>query len=488
MKLFGAGKPDHPMAERKEASRLLGELPALDGKALEELGHWHDSLAGAEGFKADERAQRLAMLDEAARPRLDKTARQYFAAARSGGSAKAQENLLWARMHDYWRQAGQAHARSVEALAQAGKGAEKALPGAALAALRALGQQLKWQHLRSGPIDAAVWGLVNKIFALAEARGVGEAKTEFLKVAFLSASSPDSLSAPETELADRLIAELAPALVIASAPAPELGYWTDLAQPMAPARASRPPQPAASVRWLGAGSAFARVTAFIGAIEAKSSVPSELKLGADYDAETVLEVMRHLALHWAPRPPERKHTRRSLKTRLNIRHGFDGVLDALGAKGDSLDFGARPTESWAVENISVGGFGAIVQQAKDDWLKVGALVAVQPHGAPNWMVGAVRRVSRVSNQEIRVGVQTLSRTPAVSQFGLRSGQAHGVLLPPATPSDGEAAIALRAGVYAAGQNLEASIDGRQHVYLPQGIAERGEDYEIVKFREMVREA
>jgi len=25
MKLFGAGKPDHPMADRKEAARLLGE-------------------------------------------------------------------------------------------------------------------------------------------------------------------------------------------------------------------------------------------------------------------------------------------------------------------------------------------------------------------------------------------------------------------------------------------------------------------------------
>src|SRR5688572_4576430 len=188
MKLFGAGKPDHPMAERKEAGRLLSELPAHDGKAIEELGHWHDSLAAAEGFKVEELAQRLAMVDEAARPKLEKTARQYLAATRSGGTQRAQENLLWARMHEYWRQAGHAHARAVDALVQAGKGAEKTLPGAALAALRALGQQLKWQHLRSGPIDTLVWGQVNRIFALADARGVAEAKTEFLKVAFLSAS------------------------------------------------------------------------------------------------------------------------------------------------------------------------------------------------------------------------------------------------------------------------------------------------------------
>ena len=50
------------------------------------------------------------------------------------------------------------------------------------------------------------------------------------------------------------------------------------------------------------------------------------------------------------------------------------------------------------------------------------------------------------------------------------------------------AIALPAGVYAQGLNLETEHAGRQHVYMPQGVAERGEDYEIVKFKAMVRES
>jgi len=89
-------------------------------------------------------------------------------------------------------------------------------------------------------------------------------------------------------------------------------------------------------------------------------------------------------------------------------------------------------------------------------------------------------------EETRVGVETLSRTPAVSHFALRNnGEAQGLLLPAVS---GEASIALRVGVYAQGENLEATISGRQHVYLPQGIVERGEDYEIVRFKEMVRES
>src|SRR6185503_17575008 len=124
-------------------------------------------------------------------------------------------------------------------------------------------------------------------------------------------------------------------------------------------------------------------------------------------------------------------------------------------------------------NVSAGGFGALVMVAKCDWLKVGALVAAQPEGAP-WLVGTVRRMTKVSGQEMRVGVETLSRSPALSEFLLKTGQAQGVLLPAAVP--GDASIALRAGVYARGENLEASIGGRQHVYMPQGVAARGDDY------------
>jgi hypothetical protein len=197
--------------------------------------------------------------------------------------------------------------------------------------------------------------------------------------------------------------------------------------------------------------------------------------------------MRHLATYWSPAPPERKHKRHSVTSQLKIVHGFGGVLEVLGGDSDSLDFGGGTAESWRIENVSAGGFAALAPQAKSDWLKVGALVAAQPDGTGTWLVGTVRRVSKVSSQETRVGVETLSRAPALSHFAIRNtGELQGVLLPAAVP--GEAAVALRAGVYAPGENLETTIGGRQHVYLPQGVTERGDDYEIVRFRELVRES
>jgi len=459
------------MADRKHARRILEELPAQNLKALEELAHWHESASAAEGFKAEERAQVLAMIDEAAQPRLRKLAREYL------GAARVQQDLLWTRIHEYWHQAAQAYARAI---------GPKPLPELVAGALRASGQQIKWQQLRYGPIDAAVWGLLNRIFALAEAQGIAAGQPEFLKAALFGASAMDSRLPHEIELAERLIDALAPAFALAKSPAPELPYWTDLGRTMAPARGKQPPQPAPGVRFIGPGAALGTLQSMIKAVEG-GQVPPELKLGA-CDAEMLLGVMRHLAAHWAPAPPERKHKRHSMTSSLKVVYGFNGVVDALGGASDSLDFGSGPPASWVVENVSAGGFGALAPQAKSDWLKVGALVAAWPDGAPGWMVGTVRRVSKISPQEIRVGVETLSRTPAVSHFALRNtGELQGVLLPAGTAS-GDAAIALRAGVYAPGENLEATIGGRQHVYLPQGIAERGDDYEIVRFKEMVRES
>ncbi len=485
LNLFG-GKADHPLANPKEVRRVLDTLPAQELKALDELSHWHESVSTAAGFKPAERVQVTGALDEAAQPRLRKLSRDYFAATRP---SRYQENLLWTQMHEYWRQAGLAWARTVDGFLQANDA--RGLATAAVRALRALAQQIKWQHLRYGPIDPKVWSVINNVFAAAEARGVADARSEFLKVAMFSASSPDGLLPAEIELAEKLVSELAGNFVIATAPARELLYWTDLAQAMAPVRMAKPPTPVPTLRHFGPGGGVARLQDIIKRLETTGQVPSDLNLvGAD--PEVVLEVLRHLAVYWSPEPPARQHPRHPVKSRLAIAHGFDGVIEALGgAGGGSLDFDAKGTgaESWIVDNVSAGGIGAVVPQMKGDWLRVGTLLAMQPDGGANWVVGMVRRLSRTSTQEARVGIQTLSRAPALAKFSMRGlGEHVGVLLPSPVLGSGETSIALKAGIYARGQNLEAEMQGQHHVFMPQGTPESGDDYELVRFRGMVREA
>ena len=501
LKLFGAGRPDHPMADPREARRILEELPAQDPcKALEELAHWHESVGAAEGFRLENRIALHLALDDAAQPRLRKLARDYCAAARP---SRVQENRLWTHCHDYWRQAGVAFARCVESFLQEAKPAEAVrtqLPALLVRTLRSLAQHLKWMHLRYGPVDPEVWGILNRVYALAESRGAAATKVaayagqpestprqEFLKAAIFSASSPDSLLPREIQLAEHLIGEYSADFAFAGAQAPELPYWTDLARPMAPLRVARAPQPGPGVRFLGGGAALASLQGLIQKIEASGQVPAGANLGDSYEPEAALDAMQHLAMHWSPVPPERRHPRHSVKSRLAIVQGFDSVRQVLLPE-DPTSFQRPVEEAWIVENVSAGGFGAVMPQAKGDWLKVGALVGMQPEGGPNWIAGMIRRVNRLSGREARVGIQTLSKAPQALDLALRGARVAAILLPDGEPGSLETSIALKPAIFAAGANAEAEHGGRQHLYIPQGVAERGEDYEIVRFREMIREA
>jgi hypothetical protein len=503
MKLFGGSKPDHPLADPKEAKRLLEALPANDPvKSLDELMHWMESVAAAEGFKPEARIQLLVTLGDFAQPFVRKLAKDYFSTARH---SRFQENRLWTALHGYWKQAGLAYARSVDQCVQNPKAAEaarSALPLLLVRTLRSYAQQIKWMHMRYGPIDLACWGVFNSVYAYAEARQLAQARVtvyagaagsstpqqEFLKGALFSASAPDGLLPLEVELAERVVAEFAPHFVLAAAPAPGLAFWSNLAQAMPPARQSRAPQPAPGLRWFGAGAALDKVHDLAERIMVGGQVPPEVNLGGSYEPHVALEVLRHLHLYWSPQAPERKTQRHPVKSRLSVAHGYADVIGVLGG-GDSLDFDNQNSESWIVENVSAGGFGAVVPQLKGDWLRVGALLALQPEGGNNWLLGLIRRVNKVDGQQARVGIETLSKTPLLSNFalaGVKTFTEQGVLLKNGDAA--EARIVLKPGVFTPGQNLEIERGERHHVYLPQAVSERGEDFEIARYRELIREA
>ena len=503
MKLFGGGKPDHPLADPKEARRLLDALPADDAvKALDELMHWIESVAAVEGFRPEARIQLLFALDEAAQPRVRKLARDYFGAARP---SRFQENRLWTALHGFWKQAAYAYARAVDLFVQNQKGVDAAraqLPLLLARTLRSYTQQIKWMHMRYGPIDLASWGVMNGVYAYSEMRqlaqapvtvyaGTGAAQSspqmEYLKAAMFAVSAPDGLLPVEVEVAEQVIAALAPRYVLGAAAGPELVFWTDLGQAIAPARATRAPQARPALRLFGPGAALAEVHDLAERTMVGGAVPPELKLAGEHDAHLVLDVLRHLHLYWSPQAPERKTQRHPVKSRLSVTYGYDGVVGALGGS-DSLDFDNKGAESWIVENVSAGGFGAVVPQVKGDWLRVGALLAMQPEGGSNWVLGVVRRVNKTAGQQARVGIETLSKTPLLSRFavsGVKTMTEQGVLIRGGEAA--EARIVLKPGVFAPTQNLEAPQGANHHVYIPQAIAERGEDYEIARFRELVRE-
>jgi hypothetical protein len=508
MKLFGGGKPDHPMADAKEARKILDGLSAGDPfQAAEELSHWLESVCSVEGFRPEHRARLAQMIDEAAQLHVRKLQREYLSSPRL---SKSQENRLWSAIHDYYKQSGIAFSACIDSYATRQEGYEDlkhGMPLLTVRGLRTLAAQMKWEYLRYGPVDHSLWGIFAKIYALAEAREYARAKAalypgvpgdsspeqEFLKAVMLSASSPDSLLPVEIELAERLIAHFAGSFKLTRDPQPDVAYWIDLAASRAPVRLARPPQHAPTLRFFAAGKAGLELGRLVQTVKSTHAVPSGIGLGGHYEPEVVLGVLEHLALYWSPKPPERKAPRHKVKSHLAATHGFDGVLAALDPSGlPAVDDGS--IESWIIENVSAGGFGASIPQIKGEWLKIGCLLALQPDGGNNWLLGVIRRLNRESAQQGTVGIQTLARAALPVKFRLQSGQMGrsvdaeaGILLNP-SDSATEAQLLLRTGVLVAGQNVEIERNGKHYLLLPAGVVEQSEDYELLRCKQLVREA
>ncbi|MCX7890894.1 MAG: hypothetical protein N2544_00825 [Burkholderiales bacterium] len=506
LKIFSGSKPDHPMGDLKEARRLVAELPAGDPiKTLEELAHWFESVR-AESFAPGHRAQVALLLDEAGQPAARRLGREYIGAQRL---SKVQEIRWWKALDGFWRNSAQAFVDVLKAFEAGEKGAD-ALKGSlgliAVRALRSLATQMKWLHVRYGPLEQGVWRMAGGVLGLAEWRKVSRVpvqvyqgipgdstpEQEFLRMVLFSVSAPDSLLPLEIDIAERIIAAMVPSQTITATPPAEATYWVDIAAGTPPLRHARPPEKSTTVRYVATAGAAERAAALHEAAVRTRAMPSELGLGDLYELGPVVEVLAHLAAQWASKPPERRHERHRVKARLTVAPGFDGAVDVL-QPGASLAFTGEGTESWIVENVSAGGFGAIVTQAPSDWVKIDGLLALQPEGGTNWVLGVIRRITREALDKAGIGIQTIARAPTPVELRVQSGNVLGldseigILAAPPRPGDREARLVVRAGVHAPGQNLVLEHEGRGFVLTPQAIAERGPDYELLDCRVMVRE-
>jgi len=117
---------------------------------------------GWAGFSHEHRAQLVLMVDEAAQGHLRKLQRDYLGSPRL---SKFQENRLWTAIRESYRHAALAFAVCVDVFVTAQKGWEELKPAMTLLsvrAVRAAAGQMKWQYVRYGLQDNALWGMVSR--------------------------------------------------------------------------------------------------------------------------------------------------------------------------------------------------------------------------------------------------------------------------------------------------------------------------------------
>lgn len=498
-KLFSP-RVSHPLADPKEVRRRVAGLP-LDNAfdAIDRVSGWLQALGRAGDMPLDPHFEALRQLDEAAQPHLRRLAREYLNLSRPSAS---EEGRLWETNHDYWRLVADLYARCIERFLEEPK--DKAqeflrtnlpLVSARLVAARAA--QLKWLAYHYAPSNAALWGDIGRAYLVADALDCAEeplrlypeqlvlrtVAQQYLQALVLQASSIDCLVPLEIELADRLIEHLLPAFVLSAESGADSVYWVDAASGIPPLRLVRQPaEMTASMRFFSPGRAPQVVDELIGKVT-RGEVPEDLDLGRPSAARQLLPVLGHLARYWAAQPPQREHPRHFVKNRCAIVHGFRDCYATLTG-GDAND----TEESWEVENVSFGGFGAEVDCSQSNWPKLGALLCVQPEGGANWILGVVRRYGRRNDALARVGIQSLSRRAAGVKLHLHSsGRAAASGFPGIWLRDGgaagEARIVLPPNTFNAGQSLEFAPDNRRTALSPIALDESGSDYQIGRYRE-----
>jgi len=310
----------------------------------------------------------------------------------------------------------------------------------------------------------------------------------------LAASSPDGLLPIHQEIAGRAIAHFAGAFRLSVRPE-GCAHCFDLALPKPPLRLFQETQPTETLRYFGAGDALAGLDQLTGQISG-GHVPPEFDLGGSYETELVAAVLKRLAHTWSLAPSVRGTERRQTAGHAAVVPGLKELLSTVKPSGsENPNLGQQPpTESWIVDNMSDGGYGAIIPPQMSEWARVGALVGLKSETSQYWAAGLIRRITVDEHRQRRVGIQlltsaavplALSMADSMTSLDFNLSTEQGILLDP-PDTEGEVGVLLGTGVvngvFKARDKLELRCRDQTLRVILSTIVEAGEGFDWAKFK------
>jgi len=495
-------RSDHPMADRRHAVEFLSRLPQDDPfRVLEEITYWLKQLRDAYGLIPQRALEVVDLFDVTAYPHRSKLV-EYFIAV-GGRYQNYQAQRAWNTSFHFAHELGAAYRFLIEQYRKRVTGFEllkPMLPMIAGRAMRALESELKWSLLRRGRLDETLWAAAGELYTYAEENGfatesmtlyAGEqtdsnVQREYLQALMLSISSADTLSPRKLHLAESFIRHYADFFVLERAPRRGCSYHVDLKAAKGPARVLSRAAPASTVRYFGPDQAAASLDNMIERVRVRDAAPAELELGGRFDAQTVLDVLEHLARYWDLTPPTRASERRPVLMRIDVVHDFGSIMSMVSGDSQELDFSSA-METWTLENESDGGLGARVTDGINEWLEIGSLLGIRLEEGASWGVGVVRRLSCPTTGQMFVGIQTLSKGAVRVDVSATSDDKHDDALLLLSDSEGSAqtnelALMLPSGTFDAEKRFVVHTFGRAYPLTPKQLLESGTGYECARFR------
>jgi hypothetical protein len=483
--LFSA-KPKHPLADAKEARRIIEALethkPAV---IIDEVSIWLESLAGLDDIPASLRFRRIAELSAVAMPASRRLGREFLAAPQ-------QEQKSWQLIIIFWDRLKEALQRCLDEVDANPKARNAFKPemNALLAALLvAFHGHQRWIQFRYDALDGDQWAAMGKIYLdsqqekfaenqvkpFGDAEGTTSIRGEYLKLLVFHASSMGNLSPHEISLAERFIAHFLPHFTLSIDPKGGT-YWIDAGKPQPPMRLIHPPEASPGVSFIGLTQAVVAARELHGRITASQTSPSGIDLGGQYPVATLLAVLDHLSACWSPQPPTRSFQRHRVASPMVASNGFASLHAILSG----TNLGQAQAESWQGEDVSQGGMSVRLPLSRNAQLQVGALVGCQPAGNGHWLIGVVRRFQRESETQGTAGIETLSKTPQ-GVTAIDSAMKTDLILLDPLRDDTSIRVLLKPCDWEDGPTMQLFIDGQPWRLHPDEKLEEGTDWLNARF-------
>lgn len=502
--IFGK-KSDHPLAYIKTAQQILEGIQKSDApNALQELTGWIESIVElADDFRLDHAFTVLRMFDEAAQPYARKLLRDYFTLQTL---SKFQENRLWTVLNNFYAQNELAYHDVLKRYRNRERGASAIKEDMAIVGARgiaALSGRLKLATARYAMVEPMLWSRLVDFYSHAEANayqnviagrypgvpGETSVTQEFAALLVWYGVNAGNQTPLQEHIAERLIAHVSKSLSVYNQFDGESPFFIDMAQPTPPMRATVDLTLHPSMRFIGTGEALNPLNDLLKILD-KGIVPNGIYFyGATYEADLIRENLCHLIENLTQPHPTRRNPRRKINVNLKVANGFFKMLQQTDT---GLNFGRDAGEIWDVEDISSTGFRSVVPVARTEGVKIGSLIGSKPENVQNWGAGIVRRLSRDTRNNLHIGVEVLSTQVNCVYLADMHNPDHGtqVAMYLNRPNDisGEAWLLMKPGTFSPNRSLNMDVDGKDFLLLPLSLVEKGDDYDLVRFRRMEHDA
>jgi hypothetical protein len=502
---FFSNKSDHPLANIKSAQQLLDPLPLIEPvEALKEVSEWIEALFDEDNaFRLDHQFTVLRLLDEAAQIYLRKVIHAYFAVL---PPASFQENRLWGAMNAYYTFTELGYLHLLRGLENGDKGSSGVKPHLALICTRgsyAVFGRLECAAVRYAQIDNSLWVNLSAFYGMAE---VEHCQDEILplysglkvqvSVEQLCASvllwysvGVGAFKPTDLHISKSLMVHMFHSLVMREHAEADSMFVFDLDNPSTPARVTdEGAMYPDSARFMSLGHHSGQFDDLLKTLD-KDLVPDELNLGVSYSAEAVAEVVRRLAAICQSALPIRRHPRRKTKMGVNVLNGFFRVIENTHG---GLNLGKAGSESWSVEDMSATGMHCVLPAGYANSIKIGSLIGLQPEKGVHWGAGVVRRLRRDEKNSLHVGVRILANkvlnVAVTDPDGGDDAEQSALLLERAGEEGGESWMLIKPDTFSIIRSPTMAVDGKNYLLLPLALVEKGEDFDLVRYRKMAQES